>query len=119
MSVGFTIQCQKNKEETVQIDLRLLKFYLSIKTHIFFLYKIIFYFYFWLRWVFVAALVLSLVAASGGYSSCSARASHCGGFSCCGARALGVRASVVVARGLSSYGSWALERRLSSCGAWA
>ena len=27
----------------------------------------------------------------------------------CRAQALGVRASVVVARGLSSYGSWALE----------
>ena len=28
-----------------------------------------FYFYFWLRWVFIAARGLSLVAASGGYSS--------------------------------------------------
>ena len=37
----------------------------------------------------------------------------------CGARALGMQASVVVARGLSSCGSWALERRLSSCGARA
>ena len=36
--------------------------------------------------------------------------------SCCGARALGVWASVVVACGLSSCGSWALEYRLSSCG---
>ena len=35
---------------------------------------------------------------------------------CCGARALGVQASVVAARGLSSCGSWALERRLSNCG---
>ena len=35
-----------------------------------------------------------------------------------GAWALGVRA-VVVARRLSSCGSWALGRRLSSCGAWA
>ena len=33
--------------------------------------------------------------------------------------ALGVRASVVVARGLSSCGSQALEHRLSSCGARA
>ena len=49
----------------------------------------------------------------------SARASHCGGFSCCGAQALGARASVVVARRLSSCGSWALERKLSSCGALA
>ena len=36
-----------------------------------------------------------------------------------GARALGAQASVVVARGLSSCGSWALEHRLSSCGARA
>ena len=36
---------------------------------------------------------------------CSARASHCGGFSCCRAWALGVWASVVVARGLSSCGA--------------
>ena len=52
-----------------------------------------------------------------GATLCSgARASHCSGFSCCGARALGTWASVVVARGLSSCGSWALEHRLSSCG---
>ena len=50
---------------------------------------------------------------------CSARASHCRGFSCCRARALGVQASVVVARGLSSCGLWALELTLSSCGAQA
>ena len=56
--------------------------------------------YFWLRWVFVAAHGLSLVAVSGATLHCGARASHCGGFSCCGAGALGVRASVVVARGL-------------------
>ena len=36
-----------------------------------------------------------------------------------GAWALGARASVVVARRLSSCGSQALEHRLSSCGAWA
>ena len=39
--------------------------------------------------------------------------------SCCGAWALGVRASIVAVRGLSSCGSWALEHRLSSCGTWA
>ena len=50
---------------------------------------------------------------------CGERASHCGGFSCCKARALGAQASVVVARRLSSCGTWALERRLSSCGARA
>ena len=47
------------------------------------------------------------------------RASHCGDFSRCGARVLGVRASVVVAHGLSSCGSRGLELRLSSCGAQA
>ena len=36
---------------------------------------------------------------------CGARASDCSGFSCCGAPALGVRASVVVAHGLSSCGA--------------
>ena len=42
---------------------------------------------------------------------CGVRASHCGGFSCCGAWALGVQASVVVARRLCSCGLRALERR--------
>ena len=37
----------------------------------------------------------------------------------CRALALGAQASVVVARRLSSCGSWAVEHRLSSCGAWA
>ena len=60
---------------------------------------------------------LSLVAASGGYSSLGAWASHSSGFFCCGAWALGARASVVVARVLNSCGSRALECRLSSCGA--
>ena len=50
---------------------------------------------------------------------CGAWAPHCGSFSCCGAQALGVWASVVVARGLSSCGSQVLEQRLSSCGARA
>ena len=72
--------------------------------------------YFWLCWVFVAACGLSLVASSRDHSSCSVQASHCGGFSCWEAWALGVQASVVVARGLSSCGSRALERRFSSCG---
>ena len=62
---------------------------------------------------------LSLVAASGGYSSLQCAASHCRGFSCRRARALGAQASVVVARGLNSCGSRALEHRLSSCGARA
>ena len=58
---------------------------------------------------------LSLVVLSGGYSVAVRRllivvASRCGAW------ALGMQASVVVAHGLSSCGSWSLERRLSSCG---
>ena len=58
--------------------------------------------FFGLRWVFVAARRLSLVGASGGYSSlrCTGFSLQWLLFSCCGARALGARASVVVARGL-------------------
>ena len=64
-------------------------------------------FYFWLRWVFVAALRLSRVAGSGGCSSL-----WCAGFSLrwllssrsTGSRHLG---SVVVAHRLSSCGTWA------------
>ena len=48
---------------------------------------------------------------------CGVWASHCGGFSCCGAQALGVQASVVATRRLSSCGSQAVEHRLSNCGA--
>ena len=60
---------------------------------------ILFYlFYFWLRWVFIAACGLSLVVASRGYSSL-----QCAGFSLwwlllLGARALGAQASVVAHR---------------------
>ena len=66
--------------------------------------------------MFVSVRELSLIAASEGYSSL-----QCAGFSLrwlllLGARALGARASVVAARGLSSCGSQALEHRLSSCG---
>ena len=85
----------------------------------FFINLLSIYFYFWLHWVFIAACRLSLVAASGGYSLL-----WCVGFSLwwllfCGAWALGTRASVVVALGLSSCSSQALECRLSSCGTQA
>ena len=69
----------------------------------------------------------SPVAVSGGYSSLQwagfslrwllllqSMGSRCVGFGSCGAWD-----SVVVARRLSSCGSWALERSLSSCGARA
>ena len=70
-------------------------------------YCFVLLFIYWLRWVFFAACRLSLVAVSGVTLCCSAQASHCGEFSCCRTRALGVRASVVVACGLSSCGAWA------------
>ena len=68
--------------------------------------------YFWLHWVFIAARRLSLVAASGGYSSL-----QCAGFSLQWlllSRSTGSRCA-----GFSSCGSWALEHRLSSYGARA
>ena len=58
--------------------------------------------YVWLHWVFGAVRGLSLVAASGDYSSLQCPGFSLGGFSCCGARALGTWASVVVAHALSS-----------------
>ena len=70
-----------------------------------FILKYILFIYFWLCWVFAAAPGLSLVVASGATLCCGTQASRCGGFSCCGARALGVWASVVMARRLSSCGT--------------
>jgi len=65
---------------------------------------------------FIAAHRLSLVTASGSYSSLlGAWASVCGGFSC-GAQPLGARAAKVVAGGLRSCSLWALEHWFSSCG---
>ena len=46
------------------------------KPSLFFKVNLFIYFYFWLPWIFVAACGLSLVAASGGYSSM-----RCAGFS--------------------------------------
>ena len=88
----------------------------------FFIFNNLFYFIYFIFGC-VGSLLLqagfSLVAVSGGCSS-----SLCAGFSLqwlllLGAWALGARASVIVAHGLSSCGSWALEHRLSSCGARA
>ena len=57
---------------------------------------------FWLCWVFAAAWAFSSCGEQGLLSSCDVRVSHCVGFCCWGAWALGARASVVEARGLSS-----------------
>ena len=75
-----------------------LLFQLGFFTFLFFF--LILFIYFWLHWLFIAVHGLSLVAESRSYSSL-----RCAGFSCCGARALGMRSSVVVARGLSSCGT--------------
>ena len=89
-------------------------------THARFLKNFIYLFiYLWLCWVFVAVRGLSLVVVRRGYSFIVACRLLIVVASRCGAQALGVRASVVVARGLSSCGSRALERRLGSCGARA
>ena len=72
----------------------------------------ILFIYFWLCWVFVAACRLSLVAASGGYSSL-----RCVGFSLRWLLLLQNMGSRCV--GFSSCGTRALEHRLSSSGARA
>ena len=76
----------------------------------------LFIYLFWLRWVFVAAHGLSLVAVSGGYSSL-----WCVGFSLrwlLSLQSTGSRRKVFSSCGtqFSSCGSRALERRLGSCG---
>ena len=67
---------------------------------------------FWLHWVFVAAHGLSLLVASGGYSSL-----QCAGFS--SQWLLLLLSTGSRARGLSSCGFQALKHWLNSCGAQA
>ena len=75
----------------------------------FFFKFFVFIIYFWLRWLFVAAHGLSLVATSGGYPSL-----QCMGFSL---RWLFLLWSTGSRRtGFSGCGSRALECRLSHCG---
>ena len=57
-------------------ELRALHQYTALSFTFIYLFIYIYLFIFWLRWVFVAARGLSLVAASGGYSSL-----RCAGFS--------------------------------------
>ena len=98
----------------------------SSKCTVFFFFFLINVFIF-ILFIYLFLTALGLCCCTRAFSRCSewellfrcgGHASHCGGFSCCKTRALGMQASVVVARGLSSYGSQALEHRLSSCGAW-
>ena len=84
-----------------------------LDSSMFFFFKFLLYlFIFWFCWVFVAARVLSPVAASGGYSSL-----RCAGFSLQWLLLLRSMGSRHV--GFSSCGMRALERRLSSCGTQA
>ena len=55
-----------------------------------------------LYFIYLFLAALGLHGCAWAFSSCGERASHCGGVSCGGAWALGVRASVVMARGLHS-----------------
>ena len=83
---------------------------------IFYFFKFIYFIYFWLRWVFIAARAFSscgergllFVAVRGLLIAVASVVAEHGLY--------GTRASVVVARRLSSCGSWTLERRLSSRG---
>ena len=76
---------------------------------IFSLYIFYLFVYLWLRWVFIAARELSLVAVSRSYSSLSAVSFSLWGFSRYRAQALGAQASVVAACRLSNCGSQAQE----------
>ena len=88
-----------------------LLFLSSLESFFFFFYKFIFIFG-CLGWVFIAAHGLSLVAASGGYSSL-----WCAGFSLWLLLLLWSMGSRRT--GFSSCGLRALECRLSHCGAQA
>ena len=81
---------------------------------------ILFYlFYLWLRWVFVAVHGLFSGCGERGLLFVAVHRLLIAVASRCRAWALDMRASVVVAHGLSSCGSRALECRLSSCGSRA
>ena len=110
--IGESSLNQKIKEKIppTKFELRFKKRILII---IFFFYKfIILFFYFWLCWVFVAVCGLSLVAASGGYSSL-----RCAGFSL---RWLLLLWSTGSRRmGFSSCGTWAQQLWLTGSRAQA
>ena len=72
----------------------------------FFFNLFILFIYFWLRWVFVATRAFSS-CGEWGPLFIAARGLLIAAASRCGALALGTWASVVVARGLSSCGTWA------------
>ena len=91
----------------------------KIRAIIFFFFKKIDLFNFWLCWVLIARCRLSLFVASEGFSSLWCVGFSLWWYSWCGPQALGVFPSLVVAHGLSISSSCALECRLSSWGTWA
>ena len=91
------------------LDVRFLRLIFLVCSLLFFF--IFSYLFFWLRWVFIAACGLSLVAARRDHSSLRM------GFSLPWFLLLRSTGSRRV--GFSSCGSRALEHRLSSCGTWA
>ena len=108
---GFSTTELSRKSESIILKL-LTGFYALMSAFFFFFYSFI---YIWLCWVFIAAQVFPLVAASGG---CSLVVMH-GFLTVAEHRLSGMQAFVVVAHGLSGCGSRALEHRLSGCGARA
>ena len=88
---------------------------LEIDILVLFVYDVVFIIFYKFIYLFIFVCFVSSLLHTGFPQSrragaaprCDVRASHHSGFSCCGARALGMRASVVVARGLSSCGTWA------------
>ena len=67
-------------------------------------------------WSSLLCQLFSSCGEQGLLYNCNVRAPHCGGFS---VELDGMKASVVVACGLTSCSSLALEHRVSSCGTWA
>ena len=75
-------------------------FFFKRSTFLLFIYLINLFLYFWLHWVFVAVRRLSLVVASGGYSSLWFTGFSLRWLLLLRSRALGAQASVAVARRL-------------------
>ena len=91
---------------------------LSFKNYFLTFKKFIDFYYFWLCWVFVAVLGVSLVVVRRGYSLLSVNKLLIAVASLAVEHGLkGTQATVIVACGLSSCGFWALEHGLSCCGA--
>ena len=91
---------------------------LGVPPYLFLLRTVLTFLYVHCAFIYLLVAILGLDCCMGtlcrcrqrrlAFSGC-AQASHCSGSSCCRARALGTRALVVSAHGLSSCSSWALK----------